>query len=312
MCELFCTSFLCAKKGIMNYYNEIKEELVNNEINRRVKTYSINKNDLETYYNVGKLLSEAGKHYGEGVIKEYSKKLTLELGKNYSTRLLYKMKKFYYFLFNEILPIVSAKLTWSHYVELLSLDDLNKIKYYIDIIENLNLSVRELRKRIKNKEYERLSEETKNKLIENKETSLVDLIPNPIIIKNNDYEIISEKILQKLILEDISSFLKELGNGFSYIDHEYKIKIGNVYNYIDLLLFNYEFNCFVVVELKVTELKKEHIGQIEVYMNYIDKNIKKINQDKTIGLIIVKKDNKYVIEYSSDKRIISREYEIIK
>ena len=312
MCELFCTSFLCAKKGIMNYYNEIKEELVNNEINRRVKTYSINKNDLETYYNVGKLLSEAGKHYGEGVIKEYSKKLTLELGKNYSTRLLYKMKKFYYFLFNEILPTVSAKLTWSHYVELLSLDDLNKIKYYIDIIENLNLSVRELRKRIKNKEYERLSEETKNKLIENKETSLVDLIPNPIIIKNNDYEIISEKILQKLILEDISSFLKELGNGFSYIDHEYKIKIGNVYNYIDLLLFNYEFNCFVVVELKVTELKKEHIGQIEVYMNYIDKNIKKINQDKTIGLIIVKKDNKYVIEYSSDKRIISREYEVIK
>ena len=312
MCELFCTSFLCAKKGIMNYYNEIKEELVNNEINRRVKTYSINKNDLETYYNVGKLLSEAGKHYGEGVIKEYSKKLTLELGKNYSTRLLYKMKKFYYFLFNEILPTVSAKLTWSHYVELLSLDDLNKIKYYIDIIENLNLSVRELRKRIKNKEYERLSEETKNKLIENKETSLVDLIPNPIIIKNNDYEIISEKILQKLILEDISSFLKELGNGFSYIDHEYKIKIGNVYNYIDLLLFNYEFNCFVVVELKVTELRKEHIGQIEVYMNYIDKNIKKINQDKTIGLIIVKKDNKYVIEYSSDKRIISREYEVIK
>ena len=308
----FAHPFLCAKKGIMNYYSEIKEELVNNEINRRVKTYSINKNDLETYYNVGKLLSEAGKHYGEGVIKEYSKKLTLELGKNYSTRLLYKMKKFYYFLFNEILPTVSAKLTWSHYVELLSLDDLNKIKYYIDIIENLNLSVRELRKRIKNKEYERLSEETKNKLIENKETSLVDLIPNPIIIKNNDYEIISEKVLQKLILEDISSFLKELGNGFSYIDHEYKIKIGNVYNYIDLLLFNYEFNCFVVVELKVTELRKEHIGQIEVYMNYIDKNIKKINQNKTIGLIIVKKDNKYVIKYSSDKRIISREYEIIK
>ena len=77
-------------------------------------------------------------------------------------------------------------------------------------------------------------------------------------------------------------------------------------------MFNYEFNCFVVVELKVTELRKEHIGQIEVYMNYIDKNIKKINQNKTIGLIIVKKDNKYVIKYSSDKRIISREYEIIK
>ena len=293
----------------MNYYNEIKEELVNNEINKRVKTYSINKSDLETYYNVGKLLSEAGKHYGEGIVKEYSKRLTVELGKKYSYRTLNYMIKYYNF---QKMQSVTANLFWGHWIELLSVKDVNAIYYYIHLCEKEMLTTRELRSRIKNKEYERLSEETKSKLIENKETSLVDLVPNPIIIKNNDYEIISEKILQKLILEDISSFLKELGNGFSYIDHEYKIKIGNVYNYIDLLLFNYEFNCFVVVELKVTELRKEHIGQIEVYMNYIDKNIKKINQNKTIGLIIVKKDNKYVIKYSSDKRIISREYEIIK
>jgi len=107
------------------------------------------------------------------------------------------------------------------------------------------------------------------------------------------------------------TFLKELGNGFCFIGSEYKIKIGDRYNYIDLLLFNYEFNCFVVVELKVTELKKEHIGQIEFYMNYIDKNLKNINQNKTIGIIICKKENKYVIEYCSDDRIISREYELV-
>ena len=105
--------------------------------------------------------------------------------------------------------------------------------------------------------------------------------------------------------------MKELGNNFSYIDNEYKIKLGNQYNYIDLLLFNIEFNCYVVVELKVTELKKEHIGQIQVYMNYIDTNLKRVNQDKTIGIIICKKDNKYVIEYSSDSRIIAREYELL-
>ena len=109
----------------------------------------------------------------------------------------------------------------------------------------------------------------------------------------------------------MSSFLKELGLGFSYIDNEYKIKLGNQYNYIDLLLFNIEFNCYVVVELKVTELKKEHIGQIQVYMNYIDTNLKRVNQDKTIGIIICKKDNKYVIEYCSDSRIIAREYELL-
>ena len=100
--------------------------------------------------------------------------------------------------------------------------------------------------------------------------------------------------------------MKELGNSFSFIDNEYKIKIGDRYNYIDLLLFNIEFNCYVVVELKVTELKKKHIGQI--YMNYINKNLRKINQDKTIGIIICKKENKYVIEYSSDERIVTITY----
>ena len=131
------------------------------------------------------------------------------------------------------------------------------------------------------------------------------------IKNNNNYTEISEKILQKLILENIESFMSELGNSFSFIESEFKIKIGDRYNYIDLLLFNIEFNCYVVVELKVTELKKEHIGQIEIYMNYIDNNLRKINQEKTIGIIICKKDNKYVIEYCSDNRIISREYEFV-
>ncbi len=102
--------------------------------------------------------------------------------------------------------------------------------------------------------------------------------------------------------------MEELGNGFCFIKNEYKIKLGNRYNYIDLLLYNIEYNCYVVIELKVTELKKEHIGQIEVYMNYIDNNLKKITQDKTIGIIICKKDNHFIMEYCSDRRILSREY----
>jgi len=106
-------------------------------------------------------------------------------------------------------------------------------------------------------------------------------------------------------------FLLQIGNGFAYVGNEYKIKLGNSFNYIDILLFNTEFNCFVVIEIKVTELKKEHIGQIQVYMNYIDGNLRKINQDKTIGIIICKEDNEYVIKYCSDDRIISREYELV-
>ena len=207
---------------------------------------------------------------------------------------------------------VSHLLTWSHYVELLPLDNINEINYYTKITEQQNLSVRQLRERIKNQEYERLDGKTKEKLINNEEPKVNDLIKNPILIKNTyDYKEISEKILQKLILEDIENFMKELGVGFCYIESEYKIKLGDRYNYIDLLLYNINYNCYVVIELKVTELKKEHIGQIETYMNYIDKNIKRIEQDKTIGIIICKKDNKFIMEYCSDDRIYQRVYELV-
>ncbi len=293
----------------MNYYDEIKNELINNEITKKVKDYSKNKSDLTTYYNVGKLLAEAGKHYGEGIIKKYSKRLTNEFGKGYTPTRLRYFRRFYEVLIKH--PTVSDKLSYSHYCELIWFD-IDKINYYIKITEEQNLSVRELRERIKNKEYERLDEETKNKLKNKEELKVPDLVKNPIQIRNtSDYNEISEKILQKLILEDIPSFLDELGNGFTFVKNEYKIKVGDRYNYIDLLLYNYEFNCFVVVELKVTELRKEHIGQIEFYMNYIDKNLKSINQNKTIGIIICKKENKYVIEYCSDDRIIAREYELV-
>ena len=252
----------------MNYYNEIKTELINNEITKRVKDYSKNRSDLNTYYNVGKLLAEAGKHYGEGIIKEYSDRLSSELNIKYSVRTLYKIIKYFNYMNKQKVPTVSAKLSWSHYDELLKLTDENIINYYIKISEEQNLSVRELRKKIKSNEYERLDEETKKKLKNKEELKVPDLVRNPIQIKNTSgNNEISEKVLQKFILEDIESFLKELGNGFCFIGSEYKIKIGDRYNYIDLLLFNYEFNCFVVVELKVIGLKKEHIGQIEFYMN---------------------------------------------
>ena len=291
----------------MNYYEEIKKELLNNEITKKAKDYSKNRSDLNTYYNVGKMLSEAGKHYGKSILKEYSIRLTQELNNKYDVSYLNKMKKFY--LLVQKLATVSPKLSYNHYVELLSLKDIAEIKYYIKIVENKNISIRQLREKIKSKEYERLPKE---KLISNEACELTELAKNPIVIKTNrDYENISEKLLQKIILEDMPSFMKELGSGYSFIDNEYKIKLGDRYNYIYLLLFNYEYNCFVVVELKVTELKKEHIGQIQIYMNYIDMNLKKFNQNKTIGIILCKKENKYVIEYCSDTRIIERKYIIV-
>ena len=298
----------------MNYYKEIKNELINNEVYNKVKDYSKNKSDLSTYYNVGKLLVEAQggekrAKYGDGLIKGYSKRLTSELGKGYSTRSLKRMRKFYLYI-EKGTPLL-AQLSWTHYIHVLMLDNIDEIKYYLEISIQQNLSYRELQYKIKNKEYERLDNQTKKKLINKEEVIVSDFIKNPILIKNTyDYEEISEKILKQLILEDLPNFLNELGEGFCFIKDEYKIKIGDTYNYIDLLLFNYKYNCFIVVELKVTELRKEHIGQTEVYMNYIDKKLKTINQDKTIGIIIVKKDNHFVLEYASDDRIYEAEYKL--
>ena len=295
----------------MDYYKEIKNKIIDEEIYSRVKDYSKERHRVITYYEIGKLLSEAGGKYGDRIIDEYSKKLVVEVGKKYNRRTLFRMKQFYNMFGDRKVSPLATQLTWSHYSELLSISDINKIDYYIQIVEKNNLSKRQLREKIKNKEYERLPESTKKKLINKEDISIEDNIKNPIIIRNNSNEEISEKLLQKLILEDITNFMKELGNGYSYIDNEYKIKVGDRYNYIDILLFNIEFNCYVVIELKVTELKKEYIGQIEVYMNYIDNNLKSINHNKTIGLIICRENNEYIIKYCSDKRILSREYRLI-
>ena len=296
----------------INYYDEIKNKLIDNEIYNRVKDYSKERNKVITYFEVGKLLDEAGKHYGENIIKEYSLKLINEVGKKFNERTLRRIRQYYRVFCNKKWSPMATKLSWSHYTELLSIKDERKLNYYINISIKNSLSKRQLREKIKTNEYERLDEETKIKLINNEEYYVTDFVKNPILIKNNfNYKEISEKVLKKMILENIESFMNELGNSFCFVGNEYKIKIGDRYNYIDLLLFNIEYNCYVVIELKVTELKKEHIGQIEVYMNYIDNNLKKLSQDKTIGIIICKKDNNYIIEYCSDDRIIAREYALV-
>ena len=173
----------------MNYYNEIRNELINNEAYKKVKDYSKNKSDLMTYYNVGKLLvsaqgGESKIKNGNQIIKEYSEKLMNEVSKSYNERTLRRIRQFY-ITFKEW-STLSTNLTWSHYSELLILTNKNTINYYIEICKKQNLSVRELRTKIKNKEYERLDEETKNKLIINNEnTNIKDFIKHLSLSKIN-------------------------------------------------------------------------------------------------------------------------------
>ena len=247
---------------------------------------------------------EARAKYGDRLIRDYSIKLTNELGPGYSIRSLKYMRKFYIFQKGQTL---SAQLTWSHYVELIRLDDVNMIRYYISVCEIYNLSVRELRNKIKTKEYERIGYKE-----EIEKPKVNTLIKNPIVIKTKKAlsKEVNEYVLHKLILEDMDNFLKELGQGFSYIGHEVKIKIGRNYHYIDFLLFNIKFNCYIVLEIKVDKMKAEYIGQIQKYMNYVDKNIKEIFNDNSVGIIICKKEDRYVLEYCSDDRIFTTTYEI--
>ena len=293
----------------MDYYEEIKNKIIDNETYERVKDYSKERHRVITYYEIGKLLNEAGGKYGANIIKQYSKKLVIEVGAKYNERTLRRMRQLYLLFKKQKWSTVSTKLSWSHYSELLSIKNDDKLSYYLNLSTIQNIGVRELREKIKSKEYERLPDETKNKIIKEEKLEVKDLVPNPILIKNkNNIEIITEKVLHNLILEDIETFMRELGNNFSFIGSEYKIKIGDTYHKIDLLLFNIKYNAYVVVELKVSEFKVEYISQVQKYMNYIDKNIKEITNNNSIGILICKRENKYVIEYCSDERIVVRKY----
>ena len=229
----------------INYYKEIKDTLVKNEIYKRAKDYSKNKSDLNAYYEVGRLIVEAQggekrAKYGNKLIKEYSEELTRELGKGYTVSSLRKMRQFY--LIYRKGSSVSSELSWGHYQELIMISDDSVRLYYQKMSIVQNLSVRELRERIKSKEYERIGYKE-----ELEEPKINTLIKNPIVIKTDmEIEEVNEYMFHQLILENMDDFLKELGIGFAYIGNEVKIKIGDRYNYIDFLLFNIQKNYLTI------------------------------------------------------------------
>ena len=299
-------------------YKEIKNELIQSAIDKKIDIYFTNKNELTHYYNVGKMIVDAqgGEErakYGDGLIKKISKRLLQDGNKGFSMQNLKNMRRFYLvFSKRQAVPV---QISWSHCVELLILNDINEINYYIDVCISQNIGYRKLHALIKSKEYQRLSNEAKNKLIRHEQLNVYDSIKNPITINTYnskiDIEEICERTLKAFILKDLNNFLLQLGNSFCYVKDEYKIMIGNKPNYIDILLYNIIYNCYVVVELKVVKSKKDHLGQIQVYMNYIDKHLKNAYQSKTIGIIVCRKDDKYLIEYSSDDRIRITTYELV-
>ena len=294
-----------------NYLENIKSEIINGNAKVAAKNYQINNVKLTMNYNIGKELAEAGKHYGEGIVKKYAKELTKEFGKGYKASELYKMQQFY-----ELVQKVGAVhriLTWNHYLKLLPLKNLNEINYYIDVTIRNNLSYRKLAERIKSNEYGRLSIEAKESLQNNEELSLVQSVPSPIVLApNKNYEVYTEKILQEIIFENIEDFMHQLGGGYTFVGREYKLNIGDKKNYIDYLFYNVIDSRYCVVEIKAREYRKTDYGQIKTYMNYIDEHLKTITQNSTIGIIITKSVNKFEAHYVKDNQVTIVEFKINK
>ncbi len=296
---------------IDKYLSNIKTEIINENAKVAAKNYQINNVKLTTNYNIGRELVEAGKHYGEGIVKKYASILTKEFGSGYKEKDLYKMQQ-PYLLIQKVAPL-ERQLTWSHYKILLSLRDIKEIKYYIHITKRDNLSKRALAERIKSNEYGRLSTETKESLLNKEELSLIQSVPSPIVLTpNKSYKVYTEKILQEIIYENLDSFMKQLGGGYTYMGREYKLNIGDKKNYIDYLFYNVVDSRYCVVEIKAREYKKSDYGQIKTYMNYIDEHLKNITQNSTIGIIITKSVNKFEAYYVKDNQVTIVEFKINK
>ena len=296
---------------IDNYLENIKNEIISGNAKVVAKNYQINNVKLTMNYNIGKELAEAGKHYGEGIVKKYASILTNEFGRGYSVSNLKRMRQFY-ILFEKGAPL-AHQLTWEHLRLLLPLKDVNKINYYISIIRRDNLSKRALAERIKINEYDRLSDGAKESLLNKEELSLIQSVLNPIVLTpNKSYEIYTEKVLQEIIYENLDSFMKQLGGGYFYVGREYKLNIGDKKNYIDYLLYNYKMNCFCVIEIKAREYRKIDYGQIKTYMNYVDEHLKTITQNNTIGIIITKSVNNFEAHYVKDNQVTIVEFKINK
>lgn len=303
-------------------FNNIKELIVNS----RNKVYTtVNTEMLKLYWNIGKIIMEIQKgderaKYGDSILEKLSEKLTSEFGKGFSSRNLRTMRKFY--LIYPIWQTVSSKLSWSHYLELIKIEDKSKRNFYFNECINTKWSVRELQRQRDSLLYERLLlSADKEKVLELSEKGQIlktskDLVKDPFVlefldIKENTYYLESD--LEKNILEHLKEFLLELGKGFSYVGNQVRITLNEEHFYPDLVFYNRILKCFVIIDLKIGKVTHQDIGQMQMYVNYYDREIKQRDENQTIGILLSTNKNETVIKYTlpqSNETIFSTEYKL--
>lgn len=300
----------------MNNYEEVETLVKKVEIGKAIKERQANNEITEAYWNIGKLIIDAqgGKEkskYGDKLLKEWSEKLSKEYGKGYDYTNLSRFRQLY--LYFPIIGPVGQQLNWTIIRTILPIKDENKRNYYINLCIKNNLSKRELIKEIKSNSFERL--EHKPDKVDIITSAIVPAIienfKNPILLNLNGNKVENEKDLEKLIYSQLSYVFMQLGNDFTWVGNQYKISDGNKNYYIDMLLYNINYNCYVVVEIKCRSLKKEDKGQTEFYMRLVDKYKKRANNNPTIGIIITKEQDKFVANFVKSEKLMTLTYELV-
>lgn len=309
-----------------NEINSIFDSIKNLVINSRNKVYhTVNTEMLNLYWNIGKIIMEIQQgderaSYGDAVLDKLSQKLTNEFGKGFSKRNLERMRKFY--IFFPIATTVSSQLSWSHYLELIKIDDEQKRKFYLNECINSKWSVRELQRQRDSLLYERLTiSADKEKILELSEKGQIlktskDLVKDPFVLEfldikeNTDY---LESDLEKNIIEHLKEFLLELGKGFSYVGNQVRLTLEEDHFYPDLVFYNRLLKCFVIIDLKIGKVSHQDIGQMQMYVNYYDREIKQNDEKPTVGILLSTNRNETVVKYTlpkDNKTIFSSEYKL--
>lgn len=300
----------------MDNYKEIETLIKKVEIGKEIRERQINYELVDAYWNIGKLIVDAqgGKEkskYGDKLLKEWSEKLTQEYGKGYDYTILSRFRQLY--LYFPIIGPVGQQLNWTIIRTILPIKDENKRNYYINLCVKNNLSKRELIKEIKSNSFERLEHKPdKVEIITSTSVpAITENFKNPILLNLNGNKVENEKDLEKLIYSQLSYVFMQLGNDFTWVGNQYKISDGNKNYYIDMLLYNVNYNCYVVVEIKCRSLKKEDKGQTEFYMTLVDKYKKRANNNPTIGIIITREQDKFVANFVKSEKLVPLTYELV-
>ena len=299
------------EKNNLKMIEEIKDVIIHS---RNKIAYEVNNTMLLAYWNVGRIIVENEQkgnikaEYGKQVLKELSKELRKTFGSGFSVSNLFNMRKLY--VIYPKFQTLSRKLSWSHYCELLSIEDDDERKFYEKECINSNWSVRELKRQLETSLFERLllsdGEKNKEKVYELSKVGQTLAKPDDILKEPYVFEFLGikepksilERNLEKKLVHHIEEFLLELGKGFMFVGTQQRVTLGNTHYYVDMVFYNKILKCYVLIDLKNGPMKPEYAGQMNMYLNYYNAEINDEYDNKPIGIILCRSKKEVAMEYA--------------